>query len=90
MNETVLIVLLSASFLILLMVLAQSAIKPLKWIWMIALNVVVGALGLYFINLIGGLFQFHLPINPVTAVVTGMLGVPGVVCLALVKLLLLT
>lgn len=31
---------------------------------------------LYFINLVGGLFEFHIGINYITAIFTGILGVP--------------
>ncbi len=36
----------------------------------------MGALMLYVINLIGGLFEFHIGINYITAIFTGILGVP--------------
>lgn len=31
---------------------------------------------LYFINLVGGFFEFHIGINYITAIFTGILGVP--------------
>ena len=40
------------------------------------LNSCIGALMLYFINLVGGLFEFHIGINYITAIFTGILGVP--------------
>lgn len=40
------------------------------------LNSCIGALMLYLINLIGGFFEFHIGINYITAIFTGILGVP--------------
>lgn len=51
-------------------------ILPIKSILKLVLNSCIGALMLYFINLVGGLFEFHIGINYITAIFTGILGVP--------------
>ncbi|WP_231633307.1 pro-sigmaK processing inhibitor BofA family protein [Numidum massiliense] len=68
------------------LLLTAYAAKPLKWIWLGLLYTAIGGIVLFLINLLGGLWDFHLPINPVTAFVTGVLGLPGLVCLTIVKL----
>jgi inhibitor of the pro-sigma K processing machinery len=38
------------------------------------------------VNWIGGYFHYHLPLNPVTALVAGFLGLPGVAALITMQL----
>ncbi|MGD8192569.1 pro-sigmaK processing inhibitor BofA family protein [Brevibacillus ginsengisoli] len=72
---------------ILLMVAAsKSMTKPLRWIGILAINVVIGAILLFFANLVGEMAGFHLPINPVTAVLSGFLRIPGLLALIAIKL----
>lgn len=72
----------------LFMLLSRSFIKPLRLIWFSLLYTAVGALVLFLLNLAGEWVDFRLPINPVTAFITGVLGVPGLVYLILVKVFL--
>ncbi|PTM56955.1 pro-sigmaK processing inhibitor BofA family protein [Desmospora activa] len=74
--------------LLLLMVISRSIIKPLRWVWYGILYTAVGGLVLFVLNLAGDLIDFRLPINPVTAMITGLLGLPGLICLIVVKLFL--
>ena len=41
-----------------------------------------------FINLIGRIWGIHLAINPYSAIVVGILGIPGIILLLLLKYLL--
>lgn len=52
------------------------------------LNSCIGAIMIYIINLIGVLFQFHIGLNYITAIFTGILGVPGVILLVILKLVI--
>ena len=52
------------------------------------LNSILGGAIIYMINLIGGTFGFHIGLNYITAIVVGILGVPGAILLILIKLLL--
>lgn len=71
--------------MVVVFMLTAYAAKPLKWIWLGILYTAVGAVALYLANWIGGQWGFHLPINPVTAFVTGVLGWPGLLCLVVIK-----
>lgn len=51
-------------------------ILPVKSILKLILNSCIGVLMLYLINLVGGFFEFHIGINYITAIFTGILGVP--------------
>lgn len=55
---------------------------PLKVLGKLILNAVMGAITLILINLIGGFFNFTLPITAFTSLIVGLLGVPGVAIIA--------
>ena len=63
-------------------------IIPLKKILKLVFNSILGGVTIYIINLIGGSFGFHIGLNFFTSIVIGLLGLPGVVCLIIVKLLI--
>ena len=63
-------------------------IVPIKKILKLILNSVLGGLTIFSINLIGANFGFHIGLNIITSVVVGLLGLPGAVCLIIVKLLI--
>jgi len=63
-------------------------IVPLKKVLKLVLNSVLGGLTIYIINLIGAGFNFHIGLNVFTSILVGLLGLPGAVCLIIVKLLI--
>ncbi|WP_294393382.1 pro-sigmaK processing inhibitor BofA family protein [uncultured Clostridium sp.] len=70
-------------------------IKLLKWPIKILINGIIGVVLLYVVNIITsnlGMIGLHtsftLPINHVTALIAGFLGIPGVVAIALIVLFL--
>lgn len=63
-------------------------VKLLKWPMKIILNGILGVFILYIVNLIGANFNFCLVINPVTALIAGFLGIPGVIVLIIITLFL--
>lgn len=63
-------------------------IIPLKKILKLVLNSILGGIVIYAINLIGATFQFHIGLNFFTSILIGLLGLPGAVCLIVVKLLI--
>ncbi|PYZ91524.1 transcriptional regulator [Salipaludibacillus keqinensis] len=86
--EPVVVLSLLAAMVFLLLVLG-APVKSMKWLGTGAIRVLVGALMLFFLNMFGGIFDYHLPINPFTAVVSGFLGVPGIVALIFTDLLII-
>lgn len=60
---------------------------PIKKIIKIVINIVVGGLLLMLVNLIGSNFGFQLPINWITALVVGILGIPGLIVIVILTLL---
>ncbi|HWS30830.1 MAG TPA: pro-sigmaK processing inhibitor BofA family protein [Clostridia bacterium] len=59
---------------------------PLKILWKLLINAVVGAVLLLIFNFLGGFFNFAIPISPISALVAGILGIPGVIILALIEI----
>ena len=62
--------------------------KPSKWIFKIVLNGILGGAMLLIINYVGRSIGFNIPINPINALVAGVLGFPGVILLVLLGLIL--
>lgn len=71
-----------------LFIFGRIFIKPLKTVLKLVLNSVLGGLLIYVINLIGGLFGFHIGLNYITAILTGILGIPGAILLIVIKIFL--
>lgn len=73
--------------IIFIYILARVFSLPIRKLLKLIINSVVGAICLYIVNLIGGLFDFHIGINVFTILFVGVLGLPGTVFLVIVKLL---
>jgi inhibitor of the pro-sigma K processing machinery len=67
------------------MIVNRSITKPLKWIGYGALYSIVGAIVLFLINLVGEYIDIKIPINLITSLIVGGLGLPGLVSLIMVK-----
>lgn len=63
-------------------------IKLLKWPLKILINGVIGIVLLYLTNYIGSYFDFTLAINPITAIIAGFLGIPGIIFMIIFQLFL--
>ena len=53
----------------------------------LAINIVLGILVLWLLNKFGGGLGISIPINVITAIVVGVLGIPGVIILVLLNLI---
>ena len=61
---------------------------PLKALFKLIVNSVLGGLLIFIINLIGSAWGFHIGLNVVTAVLVGLLGIPGAILLIILKLII--
>ncbi|MBS6183853.1 MAG: pro-sigmaK processing inhibitor BofA family protein [Clostridium celatum] len=61
-------------------------IKLLKWPIKILVNGIIGIILLYVANYIGEYLNFYITINPITALIAGFLGIPGVIFLVIFQL----
>jgi len=82
------VVLFFALGLVLLYFTGWLLLAPLKFIMKLLVNGLLGGLMLLVINLIGGFFSVTIAINPLSAVIAGYFGLPGIILLLLFKLIL--
>ncbi len=68
-------------------IIGRIFIVPIKKILKLIFNSILGGIIIYVINLIGANFGFHIGLNIVNSVIIGLLGLPGAVCLIIVKIL---
>lgn len=73
---------------IFLLLLLHLLAKPLEVLLRLVGSSLVGGVALWALNLAGGLVGFHIGLNPVSAATVGLLGVPGLIGLGLLRLIL--
>ncbi len=66
---------------------AKILFAPLKVVLKLILNSAIGAVVLICINLLEPFLHIHIAINAVTALVLGILGMPGLCLLMLLKII---
>jgi inhibitor of the pro-sigma K processing machinery len=64
--------------LILLYIAGWVLLVPLKFVFKLIFNSILGGIILILINFFGGLISIHIGVNPITALISGMLGIPGI------------
>lgn len=62
--------------IIFLFLIGKFFIVPLKSITKIIGNSILGGILIFIVNTIGNFFNFHIGLNIITAIITGILGVP--------------
>ena len=72
--------------IILLYFVGRMFLLPIKLIFRLVYNALIGGAMLWVVNYIGANIGFTIAINPVTALIAGFLGIPGVVLLILFKI----
>ena len=63
-------------------------LAPLKFILKLIVSGVLGGVLLLLLNLVGGIFSVNIAINPLSAIIAGYFGVPGIVLLLVLKIIL--
>ena len=86
MNENIITYLACICFIF---IFGKIFIVPLKKLLKIIFNFVLGGICIFLINIIGSNWGFHIGLNIFTSVLIGLLGLPGAVCLIIVKLLIM-
>ncbi|NMB34176.1 MAG: pro-sigmaK processing inhibitor BofA [Clostridium sp.] len=71
-----------------LYILGKSLASPIKLIPKTILKSVLGAVILLIINFVGNFLNYNLPLNPITAFTAGVLGIPGILLIAILKQIL--
>ena len=73
---------------LLLYLLFRLIKAPFKLLMKLLINMALGFVGLIIVNLLGSYVHISLTLNWLNALVAGILGVPGVILLLLIKYLL--
>lgn len=71
-----------------LFVVLKLLALPMKLIIKLVINGIVGGILIFIVNLIGANFGFMIDLNWITALIVGILGVPGVVIVAILQFVL--
>ncbi|NLO88776.1 MAG: pro-sigmaK processing inhibitor BofA [Clostridia bacterium] len=77
----------AAFVLFLLLIAARLLVKPLRLLVKLLFNSLIGLMLLLGFNFIGGFLGISIPVNIVTVLTAGFLGVPGLILLIAVKML---
>ena len=67
-------------------VIGMLLVLPIKIVVKLVVNGILGAFALFILNFFGSYIGFSIGINPITALVAGFLGIPGIILLIFVKL----
>ncbi|GGH88793.1 pro-sigmaK processing inhibitor BofA family protein [Pullulanibacillus pueri] len=70
---------------IVLLLLFGTSFKPIRFIGQACIKLVIGALFLFLLNTFGSALSIHIPINTITTVISGFLGIPGVAAMVIIK-----
>jgi inhibitor of the pro-sigma K processing machinery len=73
--------------IILLFLLGKLLLVPLKVLFKLVVNALIGGAVLLGINYVGGIFNYHIAFNILSALIVGTFGIPGVILLILLKIL---
>ncbi|MCR6516033.1 MAG: pro-sigmaK processing inhibitor BofA family protein [Clostridium sp.] len=67
-------------------VILYVLLKLLKWPIKLLINGIAGVIALYIVNLLGASFGISIGINIFTALIAGILGLPGIIALILFQM----
>ena len=71
--------------LLLLYIVGWLLVMPVKFLLRLLYNGIIGGIMLWILNLVGGFFNVQVAINPVTALIAGFLGIPGVLLILVLQ-----
>ena len=71
-----------------LFIFGRIFIVPIKTILKLIVNSVLGGIIIFIVNLVGSIWGFHIGLNLITSVFVGILGIPGVIVIIIIKILL--
>ena len=74
--------------LLLVFLLLRLIALPIRWFWKISINSVCGFFCLWLLNSVTAFMGLSFPVNAVTVIIAGFLGLPGIAALALAQFFL--
>lgn len=69
-------------------IIGRIFIIPLKFIFKLVINSILGGFLIFIINFLAQGFDFHIGLNIFTSIFVGLLGIPGAIILVLIQLFL--
>lgn len=87
-GDTIQLILATGFLLFLVYLIGSILLKPLKLVFKIIVNSLFGLLLLWAFNFFGSYFNFFIPLNWLTVLIAGFLGLPGLVVLIFLRLVL--
>ncbi|NYB74079.1 pro-sigmaK processing inhibitor BofA family protein [Sedimentibacter hydroxybenzoicus DSM 7310] len=82
------IVLAYSAGIMLVFMVSWIFVKPLKFLGKMVLNSILGAVFLIIFNYFGQYFGLHIAVNEITALILGILGIPGFIAILIIKIFL--
>lgn len=76
--------------IIFLFIFGKIFVLPLKSVFKLILNSILGGVLIFIINIIGANFGFHIGLNILTSIFVGLLGIPGAGLLVVLQIILNT
>lgn len=73
---------------LLIFALLRIIALPIRWFWKLSINSACGFLCLWLLNSVSAFTGLYFPVNAVTVIIAGFLGLPGIGALALVQFFL--
>lgn len=73
---------------LIILAFGKALLLPLKIIVRLVINGILGGVALLVINLIGAPLGFTISLNVISTLVVGILGLPGIILLVILKFLL--
>lgn len=74
--------------LLLLYILGRALVVPIRILIKLLINGLIGGVVLLIFNLVGGIFGLAVAVNPLNAIIAGILGIPGVILILIVQMIL--
>ena len=71
-----------------ILIIGKLFLFPIKLLFKLVLNTIIGGAIIYIINLIGANFGFHIGLNLITSLVVGILGIPGAILLIILQFII--
>ncbi len=86
--DTLSLVIAGSILLVVIYIGAQLVMKPVKLLGKVLVNSIIGLILLMLVNYGGTYIDFQLPINIITILVAGFLGIPGILLMICFQILL--
>lgn len=87
--EFINIIIAALFLLVIIYIIAQIIMKPIKLLWKLIFNSAIGLVLLIVSNYLGAYFDFSIPINIITILIAGFLGLPGIFLLICFQLIMM-